>query len=437
LLYCSLLNMNFLRSKLKSKSKIKWEPDNHFPNIYESIEDKRKQFILNLPDIEICELDVLHHRQTVSGPHDITEPDDNYKDWMYGKSISTYPRLEGTQVGDPIADSYLIEMYKQNIVIGAVADGCNWGTAQRDASMAAKKNFAEYLRNHIADMKTIRDCGHFVLQAISYVQYKMLEGKVSADEIFSAATTTFLGGILVPLEPSPSRSTPYVWIFASIGDCKVYHYSTYTRTTTDLLEPNIENFPNFEAKDPGGRLGPYQNNGEPDLRNLYLGYCLCSAGDLIILLSDGVADNLRPDIQGKLPAEVKPAWEGAASWEALSSTTSTKEIEQELSRSAVKCLNEMIINHGTPQEITNLLLKHANDVTEEIRTWMEQNRGNATVAAYHGKMDHTTCAVFKVGKQREWSVVKPLLAAVMKNQPPECKIRMLSKDVMMLIIMYV
>lgn len=42
-------------------------------------------------------------------------------------------------------------------------------------------------------------------------------------------------------------------------------------------------------------------NGTPDLRNLQLYFTQCSEGDWVILLSDGVHDNLDPEQMGLNP----------------------------------------------------------------------------------------------------------------------------------------
>lgn len=53
-------------------------------------------------------------------------------------------------------------------------------------------------------------------------------------------------------------------------------------TTTDITEGNRQNL--TDARDPGGRLGPYLES-EPDLRNLHLYYHIAEPGDLILLVS--------------------------------------------------------------------------------------------------------------------------------------------------------
>ena len=48
----------------------------------------------------------------------------------------------------------------------------------------------------------------------------------------------------------------------------------------------------------------YKPDGTPDLRNLNYYYCLATDGDLIIVCSDGVHDNLDPITLGKTAAEL-------------------------------------------------------------------------------------------------------------------------------------
>lgn len=85
---------------------------------------------------------------------------------------------------------------------------------------------------------------------------------------------------------------PHKWVFvcASVGDCKCFHYSSVTGQFIDITNGNRSNLTDAKVrlsslcfssrsisfsplnfpltKDPGGRLGPYVQAGEPDLRNL-------------------------------------------------------------------------------------------------------------------------------------------------------------------------
>jgi serine/threonine protein phosphatase PrpC len=52
----------------------------------------------------------------------------------------------------------------------------------------------------------------------------------------------------------------------------------------------------YDARDSGGRLGPYVGEGAPDLRNITANYTICEEDDIILLVSDGVHDNLDPQV---------------------------------------------------------------------------------------------------------------------------------------------
>ena len=84
-------------------------------------------------------------------------------------------------------------------------------------------------------MCDLRDTGRMLLQALSYAHHKLTEG---VEDVWEVATTTFIGGILCPLQPSTHQSLPFAWVFASLGDCKVYHYSTKTGKADDLTPMN-------------------------------------------------------------------------------------------------------------------------------------------------------------------------------------------------------
>lgn len=69
-----------------------------------------------------------------------------------------------------------------------------------------------------------------------------------------------------------------------------------------------------DANEPGGRLGPFVDNGQPDLRNLALFYEECDADDVLLLCTDGVHENLDPARLGVAPAALAPAFAGLT-WE--------------------------------------------------------------------------------------------------------------------------
>jgi hypothetical protein len=61
-----------------------------------------------------------------------------------------------------------------------------------------------------------------------------------------------------------------------------YKSVTLTLNTLDITEGNRQNL--TDARDPGGRLGPYIE-ANPDLRNLHLYFHLAEPDDIIFLMS--------------------------------------------------------------------------------------------------------------------------------------------------------
>jgi hypothetical protein len=45
------------------------------------------------------------------------------------------------------------------------------------------------------------------------------------NDIWETGTTTLLGGVLLKLEDQPA---PYIFVSASVGDCKAFHISAKT-----------------------------------------------------------------------------------------------------------------------------------------------------------------------------------------------------------------
>lgn len=207
-------------------------------------------------------------------------------------------------------------------------------------------------------------------------------------------------------------------------------------------------------------MGPYLDNGLPDLRNLKLYYAECMPGDIVLILSDGVHDNIDPQSLGipphgllsvddinnfnffgttdepavSMPSPNVPeqvltcdSWEEAESrFPKLADQAKTIFRQNML----LKLINELYVEkkHSfntnttnnnnsnnnnnniysgvvaealavTPKEITDKLIKYCRSITESSRQWMQQNPASklpSDYVTYPGKMDHTTAITFRV-----------------------------------------
>lgn len=126
-----------------------------------------------------------------------------------------------------------------------------------------------------------------LLRSLQYCHQKIIEGH---EDIWMAGTTTFLGGMLMKIKTeSDKKNDEFAFVCANIGDCKAFIWDCETQRCRDITAGNRAG---LDAKDCGGRLGPYVGKGQPDTRNLGCYFSPCKPGDVILIVSDGVHDNL-------------------------------------------------------------------------------------------------------------------------------------------------
>ena len=394
---------------------------------------------------------------------DLSGPDELEREMSYcavacARTISSYPHLPGykRREGDPICDMFRVKLYDSRVLV-ALADGCNWGTRPRDAARAASSAFIEYMEQRLDQIVTASDAGLFLLRAMSVANTSISIGKHPHD----VGTTTLFGGLLVELDSDPSVPPPppttspaaatsttsaisfaattmhhgddtdhplkpsvrtaadammaidsdgtaaaaaaaeqprYLFACVNVGDCKAFHVSPETQSIMEVTRCNRSNAK--DATDPGGRLGPYLDEGAPDLRNLQLFCYECKPGDFLVIVSDGVYDNLDPHHDGLSPIDLGLE---CATWDQVRDEVADNIIADY----RIACLRLLLFTEHegdgsplTPQRITNTLLHHAYDNTQTSRDWMATHPGKRLPDDYvrfPGKMDHTTCVTIQIG----------------------------------------
>jgi hypothetical protein len=190
----------------------------------------------------------------------------------------------------------------------------------------------------------------------------------------------------------------YLFACVNVGDCKAFVVCPNTQTINEVTRCNRSNAK--DASDPGGRLGPYLDEGAPDLRNLQLFCYECKAGEFLVIMSDGVYDNLDPHHDGLAPSHLGLTGD---TWDQVCDD----EAEDVIGEYRIQCLKLLLFGEQadnasslTPQRITNTLLHHAFDNTQSSRDFMASHPGKRLPDDYvrfPGKMDHTTCIAFQVG----------------------------------------
>jgi len=292
-----------------------------------------------------------------------------------------------------------------------VADGCGWGERAMQASHRLRENFIEYF-SKVKSVKTLREIAVHLVTSLACANYFISYDK---KDIWMAGTTTGLCGLLVELETTKHPNLPpWAFVFVSIGDCKCFHFNTAKQSCEDITVGNRMNI--TDARDPGGRLGPHHKNGDPDLRNLELFWVGCNEGDMILVVSDGVHDNLDPQCLGFSPSQFElefSNWDEVDIKEALKIKSKfmneyiTKIILGENSKeenedytSSLLSTSSMNKRALTPPLACKRLIRHCQDTTKKSREWMEQNPQGVLepdYKKYPGKLDHTTVVACFVG----------------------------------------
>lgn len=188
-------------------------------------------------------------------------------------------------------------------------------------------------------------------------------------------------------------SQKWAFVFGNVGDCKAFLYRSQLSIVEDVTFSNRAG--SLNAKDCGGRLGPCSADGSPDLRNLVVLNRTVETGDIIIIVSDGVHDNLDPETLGLTPAQVHPDFDQA--WSSLvpelAETLKASFREKKMAEIISKC-------DKSPAAICNALAVYCTETTASGRTFMENNPSMELPGDYFlypGKMDHTSSVCIKVG----------------------------------------
>jgi len=261
--------------------------------------------------------------------------------------------------------------------------------------MAAKDAVAAlsgYLTDKQDMIHDLQDAGHFLLRSFAEAHRRIVAGK---EDIWEAGTTTLIGALCLEIEATQEGDPKWGLLCASVGDCKAFIAKRVNKEVIDVTSGNRNNV--VDGRDPGGRLGPYVGHGWPDLRNLRLYFCPCEPDDIVMIMSDGVHDNLDPQTLGKVPADLQLP---NKAWEELTHDSLLKvkaEYMKGLLRDIIFANEEPV-----PGKITERLISHCLEVTRKSREYMEQDMSRKQPIDYiefPGKMDHTTCVTYIVGRK--------------------------------------
>eukprot|EP01102_Stenamoeba_stenopodia_P017186 TRINITY_DN6125_c0_g1_i2.p1 TRINITY_DN6125_c0_g1~~TRINITY_DN6125_c0_g1_i2.p1 ORF type:complete len:684 (-),score=130.82 TRINITY_DN6125_c0_g1_i2:140-2191(-) len=307
-----------------------------------------------------------------------------------GRTVSTYPRFRGTaRQGDPIADKFSALIYDNRSII-ALADGCNWGVRPLEAADKSITGFLSYMSANHLKIKTTREAGMHLYNALLKAHDQIIKGK--KDLFMESGTTTFIGSISFELK---DRTPRWGVVTISVGESKLFLYSEKTKQITEVTSGNRRDISDW--RDPGGRLGPYIDKGQPDLRNLRYYFVECEDRDILLHLTDGVHDNFHPYYLGK---SVKDLNLSQDTWEkAVVDHASSKTVDSFICQNMTDLLNQA---PATPVAQVNSLIRYSLESTKKVRNHLTNNPKAkpppANSADFPGKLDHATAVAFRLGR---------------------------------------
>jgi serine/threonine protein phosphatase PrpC len=298
-----------------------------------------------------------------------------------GLSVSTYPRGADGRLGQPIADHFRVDACDKACFIACIADGCGWGRKSSLASDLACNTFVQTLKNEltVTPDTTVQlvDVADSLIQSLLAADAAIGKGSTGPRE--ECGTTTLCGvAVLRAAVDSADTDAPYVVALISVGDCKAYLRRAATGTIEDVTLGNRPVIGN--AHDPGGRIGPAVDVRDADLRNVVVRFVTdCSKGDVLMLVSDGVSDNIDPGCM-QVPCT-------SGSWD---------EAPAERQQYALRLL-ERITKETTSSvaDTATAVIGHCVRVLQPLADFMEAHPNDRQPPSLAGKPDHTTCCVMR------------------------------------------
>ena len=210
---------------------------------------------------------------STSGPRELAERTGHVR--ARGESCSLYPAGQGA----PVCDAWEAASDGE-VTAAALADGCGWGERKREAARRACAGFVGAAGEGQAGARDVRELASLLGRGLTAAHGEVVRGHA---DVWEAGTASLCGTVVVP-----SGEEHWTATVVTVGNVHAF-----------LCSPR---FPPLEitagslalarnAADPGGRLGPYVDAGEADLRNMQRYAVECREGDWIWLVTDSVVRN--------------------------------------------------------------------------------------------------------------------------------------------------
>jgi hypothetical protein len=185
-----------------------------------------------------------------------------------------------------------------------------------------------------------------------------------------------------------ANGAPFLLVAAAVGDSTIFRFDA-AKDVVQELTTGVRPEPG-DSTDCGGRLGPQLPGGKPDLRNLCVVASEVHAGDLLMVMTDGVADNLDPEYLCRKPFDVGLS---AEVWSVVPRESALRARVNFQRDFMLRVVHE---HNANPAAVLSALIDHCIATTQPGRDFLAANPNQQLPAhdpRFPGRPDHCTCVV--------------------------------------------
>lgn len=251
------------------------------------------------------------------------------------------------------------------------------GHAPVEAAKRASTGFFQSLWTELnqSSVNTMKELGRALLLAAHAADQAIKKDK---KEVFDAGCCGFLGGFAFPITNVVDEKR-WAIIILNVGDSRAF---LVRRSTFQCSSLAYDDTKFIDSRDTGGKLGPYLQEGEPDLRNLSIGYGECQEGDFLIITSSATHTNFTIKTPSKTPEEFI--------------STAFKKIHSQHSNLFMEKNNQIFMS----RKISKLFVEHSIEITANAREFIidHPNKRLPDDSMYDGKMGNAECITIQLFK---------------------------------------
>ncbi len=308
---------------------------------------------------------------------------EDYRGNRYGLN----PRVVGVASGSNYADhgqppsnadSFRYEEF-EGMTSLIIANGVGSGQPSANVAWGGAKGFANGTLRAVMDdyPTTSQECATCLQGGLKQAQVEIVE----ASPLYG---TALLGGLVLEIDPAERQKlggATHFFTFTTIGSCKAYRITFKEGDTSPEV---VDLTKGLASKDRPDRLARFCNL-EGETANLSYVTAALKEGDLLLLVTDGIHDNLDPYIRGEGPGVVD-----LEDWDGIEDVPTEQRDQWKEDKLASLLVNS---HQLTANEITSKIVDNVWYLTADLRQDMARGEyGNNNP----GRLDFATCMAYRI-----------------------------------------